>query len=85
MTSSLVSAFISTALPPDVRRGYASPSGGIKRWGCASGMAFGLNDLGLSPNRGQSPRLHQSSRQGIASRTSGGKAVEGHLGPLHDE
>ena len=56
------------ASPPDVRRGYASPSNSKLRMGL--GPWFGLCPnvfMGHRPNQGLSPNLSEPERRGIAS------------------
>jgi ABC-type branched-subunit amino acid transport system substrate-binding protein len=66
-----------TALPPDVRRGSAPPSGFIKLFGAMPLVrGFAPKPLGQSPNQGRSPNLVPGSDGGAKPRlTSGGIAV----------
>ena len=74
--SAVNACFALTAMPPDVRRGYAPPEGYLNEMGYAPGMASGQLTSGQSPNRGHSP-IHLSQRSGEAEPrlTFGGGAV----------
>src|SRR5689334_9626357 len=55
-----------TALPPDVRRGFARPVAEKESLGYAHCSAFGPRPFGQSPNQGRSPLLRQTLRRGGA-------------------
>jgi hypothetical protein len=47
---------IDAALPPDVRRGSASPFKSGFQWGCALGPGLAPSFMGQRPNHGLSPK-----------------------------
>ena len=63
------------AMPPDVRRGCASPFNLELKMGCAPGSGFARIFLGQRPNQGPSPQLQETSDGAAQPRlTSGGIA-----------
>jgi len=68
--------FVAAALPPDVRRGYASPFIFRLPMGCAPGSGFAQIDMGQRPNQGLSPKAFENLDGGAEPRlTSGGEAA----------